>query len=166
MEEITTGTWASGFKAMYGYRNFVIRDQKGADLIRAASTWVYMNIETERPERVPAEAVAVYGEEPPLPMEQVGRKILIPKEMTEYPEFPVRKAQIDTNGHVNNARYIEMAEEWLPASSDIRKVRVAYQHAARCGDIIVPAVCREADVSTVVLKGKSGQVYAVLEARP
>ncbi len=165
MEEIAIGTWASGFKAMYGYRNFVIRDQAGEDLVRAASTWVYMNVETGRPERVNAQTVAVYGEEPPLSMEQVGRKIRIPEEMTEFEAFPVRKVHIDTNGHVNNANYIEMAEEWLPAVSHIKKLRVAYQHAARYGDVIVPDVHREAEVCTVVLKGTGGQVYAVLEAR-
>lgn len=164
MEEITIGTWANGFKAMYGYRNFVIRDQAGADLVRAASTWVYMNVETGRPERVSAETVAVYGEEPPLDMEEAGRKIQLPEEIQEYPSFPVRKAQIDTNGHVNNAKYVEMAQEWLPAASDIRRLRVAYQHAARYGDVIVPAVHREAGVCTVVLKGTGGQVYTVIEA--
>ncbi|MCI8464748.1 MAG: acyl-[acyl-carrier-protein] thioesterase [Lachnospiraceae bacterium] len=164
-EQITIGTWASGFKAMYGYRNFVIRDGEGEDLVRAASTWVYMNVETGRPERVNTEVVAVYGEEAPLEMEEVGRKIRIPESLEEYPAFPVRKAQIDTNGHVNNAKYIEMAEEWLPAASGVRKLRVAYQHAARHGDQIVPAVYRGMDSHTVVLKGTEGQIYAVLEAR-
>ncbi len=165
MEEIVVGTWASGFKAMYGYRNFVIRDGAGEDLVRAASTWVYMNVETGRPERVKKEIAAVYGEESPLEMEEVGRKIRVPEMLTEYPAFPVRRDQIDTNGHVNNARYVEMAEEWLPAASETGRLRVAYQHAARHGDLIVPAVYKGAGCCTVVLKGRDGRVYAVLEAR-
>ena len=166
MEEITIGTWASGFKAMYGYRNFVIKDPAGDDLVRAASTWVYMNVETGRPERVTEEVVAVYGKEPPLSMEEVGRKIRIPEELTEYPAFSVRRSQIDTNGHVNNAKYVEMAEEWLPEPNGIRKLRVAYRHAAKYGDRIVPAAYHGADRHMVVLEGTKGQVYAVVEARP
>ena len=166
MEEITIGTRASGFKAMYGYRNFVIKDPAGDDLVRAASTWVYMNVETGRPERVTEEVVAVYGKEPPLSMEEVGRKIRIPEELTEYPAFSVRRSQIDTNGHVNNAKYVEMAEEWLPEPNGIRKLRVAYRHAAKYGDRIVPAAYHGADRHMVVLEGTKGQVYAVVEARP
>ena len=78
----------------------------------------------------------------------------------------MRRSQIDTNGHVNNAKYVEMAEEWLPEPNGIRKLRVAYRHAAKYGDRIVPAAYHGADRHMVVLEGTKGQVYAVVEARP
>ena len=163
-EEITVGTWARGFKAMYGYRNFALWDRAGEFLIRADSTWVYMNTETGRPERIDQETIDLYSQEKALDMEYMGRKIELPEGMIEYPAFPVRRVQIDTNGHVNNAKYIEMAEEWLPKDSEIKTLRVAYKHAAVHGDMIVPAVKKEENRHTVALKGPKGQVYAVIEA--
>ena len=164
-EEITVGTWASGFKAMYGYRNFVILDGRGEWAVRANSIWIYMNTGTGRPEKVDEETVSLYCPEKPLDMEEVGRKIPIPDGLTEYPAFSVRKNQIDTNGHVNNGQYLEMAEEWLPEASRIRKLRVSYRQAARYGDTIVPFARAEADRTTVVLGAPDGLVYAVIEAR-
>lgn len=40
-EKIRVGTWAYDFKGSMGYRNIVIRDEKGAILIQAASQWSY-----------------------------------------------------------------------------------------------------------------------------
>ena len=147
-----------------GYRNFALWDRAGEFLIRADSTWVYMNTETRRPERIDQETIDLYSQEKALDMEYMGRKIELPEGMTEYPAFPVRRVQIDTNGHVNNAKYIEMAEEWLPKDSEIKTLRVAYKHAAVHGDMIVPAVKKEENRHTVALKGPEGQVYAVIEA--
>ena len=71
-ERLTVGTWASGFKAMYGYRNFILRDESGDDAVRAASIWIYMNLETGRPEKVDDFVAEIYRPEPALEMEKCG----------------------------------------------------------------------------------------------
>ncbi|QNM06362.1 acyl-[acyl-carrier-protein] thioesterase [Qiania dongpingensis] len=163
-ETLKVGTWASGFKAMYGYRNFVIIDAAGDYAVKANSIWVYMNLETGRPEKVDKQLADIYQAEEPLDMETDGRKIKIPDNLMEFPSFPVRRYQIDTNGHVNNGQYIQMAEEWLPGDNDIRKLRVEYKKAAVYGDTVIPMAGGNADSVTVVLKGSEGQVYAVVQA--
>lgn len=163
-EALKIGTWASDFKAMYGYRNFVIYDASGACAVRANSIWIYMNLETGRPEKVTPQVVEIYRPEPPLPMETGGRKIKIPGGLEEFPSFPVQKYQIDTNGHVNNGQYIQMASEWLPEDGHIKKLRVEYKKAAMYGDRIVPLAGQNENETTVVLKSEDGQIFAVIQA--
>ena len=163
-EALRIKTWASDFKAMYGYRNFVIQDESGECAVRANSIWVYMNLETGRPERVTSQVAEIYKPEPPLSMETDGRKIKIPDELEKFPSFPVQKYQIDTNGHVNNGQYIQMASEWLPEDGQIKKLRVEYKKAARYGDIIIPSAGKDELSTTVVLESEDGQVFAVIQA--
>ena len=51
-DKIEVGTWAYGFKGMYGYRNFVIMSPQKEILVRADSSWVFMDLEKKRPARV------------------------------------------------------------------------------------------------------------------
>ena len=52
-EEITVSTWAHGWKAFFGYRNFKLEDTEGNLLAYANTNWIYMNIRTGHPERIP-----------------------------------------------------------------------------------------------------------------
>ena len=44
-EKITVGTFASGFKGMFGNRNFYMKDESGEQIACANSIWVYMDVE-------------------------------------------------------------------------------------------------------------------------
>ena len=70
-EEITVGTWHCGRKGIYGYRNFILLDQKNQPLAKADSTWFLLNLDNGMPCRVRAEDVKGYGiPGEPLPMEK------------------------------------------------------------------------------------------------
>jgi len=163
-DAITVCTWPSGFKAMYGYRNFMILDADGEVLVRAHTIWVYVNTLTKKPERVDEEVISCYPIEPPLAMEEMGRKIKVTEDFTGHTPYSVRHYHIDTNGHVNNSYYIQMAQEWLPSETDIKKLRVEYKKAAVYGDRIIPAHGMIDGHPTVVLKSPEEQVYAVIQA--
>ena len=165
-EQITIGTWASGFKAMYGYRNFLIRDKDKNPLVKAATIWIYLDIESGRPARAEGPGVTAYPLEPALPMEPQSRKIKIPEGLEPKGEFPVRGYQIDTNGHVNNGAYIQMAQPWLPPEEEIKKLRVEYKRAAVMGDVIVPSAGVENGTWTVELGSPEGTPFAVVQAVP
>mgnify|MGYP000069717411 CR=1 FL=1 len=110
-ERITAGTFATEFKGLYGNRNFVLDDARGNRLAYANSVWVFMDMEKGRPARPEPEDVLPYGSEPALEMEYEDRKIRLPENLEEKPSFPVRKYHIDTNEHVNNCQYVQMALE-------------------------------------------------------
>ncbi len=173
-EKIRIHTWASKFAGFFGYRNFAMEDEGGADVAVASSLWVYMDLKKNRPGKPSQEELDLYGVGEALPMEQVSRKIPLPQEMRGMPAFPVRRDQIDTNQHVNNCQYVQMAMEALEALTEeegrepqgpVGELRVEYKKAAVYGDIIVPSVGEEDDRTVVALSDPDGEPYAIVELR-
>lgn len=162
-EMITTGTFATGFKGLFGNRNFYMKDEKGEMLACAYSVWAFIDTATGRPARLEEKDTKPYGTEEPLDMPYEGRKIRLPEEAEALEPFPVRKHHIDTNEHVNNCQYVQMALEFLPSDLKIEQLRVEYKKAAVLGDIIYPKLSKETDRTVVELCDENGKQYAVLE---
>ena len=167
-EEVTVETFAIGFDGLYGTRNFVMTDAKGSKIAYAYSIWVFMDLKKGRPVRPQPQEIAGYGTEEPLPMEYAGRKIPLPKERKQGEPFPVRRHQIDTNHHVNNSQYVQMAlDVWeeMGTPSKIRELRVEYKKSAVYGDMIYPSMIEEQDNTTIVLGDEKERPYAIVQVR-
>lgn len=166
-ERLTVGTWHNDFKGIYGYRNFVLRDLDGNDCVRAASVWFLYDLEKEQPIRVTGADTDPYGEpEPRLELGKAPRKIPVPEHLEAVEPVVVARHHLDTNHHVNNAQYVEIAREAVPAGITIREIRADYKKAALLGDVIVPRVaCGQDKCYTVVLGSETGEIYAVVWLR-
>lgn len=164
-EEVTVGTFAYGFKGLFGERNFFMKDADGNQIACANSLWVFMDIEKGRPTRPEECDIAPYGTEPRLDMEYEGRKISLPEHMEELPSFPVRKYHIDTNEHVNNCQYVQMALEVLPSDLQVHQLRVDYKKSAVLGDQIYPRMAKDGERTVVELCDGEGNVYAAIELK-
>ena len=77
--------------------------------------------------------------------------------------FPVRKYHIDTNEHVNNCQYVQMAMDYLPENFKIHQMRAEYKQQARLNDVICPARAVDENKTTVLLNDQKGEPYAVVE---
>lgn len=162
-EEIEVSTWATGFKGVFGPRNFCMKTLDGEVLAYANSLWVYVNTENGRPTKPDAEEIAAYHVEPALEMEAVSRKIKLPEDAVRVDTFSVRKYHIDTNNHVNNCQYIQLAAEALPEEFCVSQVRVEYKRAAVYGDEIVMKVAKEENHMIVGLCDTQDNPYAIVE---
>ena len=162
-ERIKIGTWATSSKGIYGYRDFVIMDQDGNYLVRAESIWFFCDTEKMVPVRVMPEDVAVYGNEEALDLGKAHRKILIPEEYEEGIPVTIATHHLDTNHHVNNAQYVDIAREAVPCTKMVKGIRADYKKAAVLGEILVPRVTKTGeDEWTVVLADEAGEVRAVV----
>lgn len=162
MEEIEVSTWATEFKGMLGERNFCMTDKDGQAVAYANSLWVYMDLKKGRPGKPPVEEIEKYGCGEPLEMEYLPRKIALPEHAEELSPFPVRKYHIDTNEHVNNCQYVQMAMEAV-SDRQAGRVRVEYKKSAVYGDIIFPRIAEEAGRTVVELCDENGKPYAIVE---
>lgn len=162
-ERIKVGTWATQFNGLYGHRNFCMWDERGERLAWANSIWVFMDLEKGRPVRPAPEDTQAYGIEPPLEMEYAPRKICLPAAFERGLPFPVRKYHIDTNEHVNNSQYVQMALEMLKQEMQIEQVRVEYKRSAHLGDVICPGIAREKERTVVELCDSDEKPYAIVE---
>lgn len=164
-EKIRVGTWPSDFKGFYGSRNFLIKGEPEEVLAKANSLWVFMDTEKMRPTRVNDTCVKAYGKiiEPVLEGNWSDRKISVPEGRNVMEPVQVAKFFIDTNHHMNNGKYVLVAEEYLPEDFKVGRLRVEYKKAAVLGDVLYPSVAVEEDVVTVVLADKEGRTYAIVQ---
>ncbi len=162
-EVITAATWPYDFKGFYGYRNFAMTDSAGVRTACGNSSWVLLDTETGRPVRLPQIMVDRYVMEPALPMEQGPRKMKLPEGMEAREPFVVQRFHLDTNQHVNNGKYILMAQEYLPEGFGIGRIRAEYKKSAVYGDTIYPSVKAEEQRVTVSLADESQAVYTIIE---
>lgn len=162
-EQIEISTWATNFTGLYGYRNFCMKDKEGKTAAYANSVWVYMDMAKGRPVKPKPDEIEVYGSEPELVMDYASRKIELTENGVEKTSFPVRKYHIDTNEHVNNCQYVQMAMEVLEREYEVRQVRVEYKKSAVYQDIIFPRIAEDGDRIVVELCDAQGKPYAVVE---
>lgn len=162
-ECVRTSTWAYNFKGFYGWRNFLMTDGDGGQLACAASLWVLLNTTSGHPTKVLPEIVEAYTMSDPLPLEPLERKLKEPQGLVPQEPFAVQKFHLDTNRHVNNGKYILMAQEYLPEGAQVGKMQAEYRKSALYGDTIYPAVLTEGEKTVVSLRDGDGQPYVIVK---
>jgi len=162
-EEIRVSTWPYHFQGFCGYRNFTMTDADGRLLAYANSLWSFLDTDTGRPARVPEEIERLYVLEEKLDMNYASRKVPMPQNGETGEPFAVQKHHLDTNHHVNNGQYIQMAREYIPADFAVRQMRAEYKKSALPGDVIYPVTELEDGRWRVALCDELGRPYAVVE---
>lgn len=162
-ENISVKTWPYSTKGLFGLRNFCIENENGEKIVKANSIWVLIDPRTGRPIRITDEVSSHYPDEPKLEMDYCDRKIILPEEYEEKDGIVVPKYFIDTNNHVNNAKYVMLAEQYLPEEFKVKEIRVEYKIAAVLGDMMIPRVTVEDTAVTVVFVTSAGQLYAAIQ---
>jgi len=121
-EEITIETWPSRVRRLFAMREFLISTD-GETLVEASSAWIILDAATRRPVR-PENHLAPDWRVEEVPLEMPTGKIGGIDEGTatalrdDARWYPVRESDIDRNGHVNNARYVQWLEDAAPATPD------------------------------------------------
>lgn len=162
-EEVTVGTFPSGFKTVSAKRSFYLRDDAGSIIARANSTWGFIDLSTGKPVRPSPDHVAAYGLREPLEMPAEARKIALPEMLEPCDPITVRRDLIDTNEHVNNSQYVRIALGVLPAEVRPDRVRVDYKRSAVLGDVLHPQLALEESRSVVALTDAEGAAYGAVE---
>lgn len=162
-ESITVRTWPYGFKGFYGYRNFHMLDEKGGTLAYANAIWCFMDLKLGRPCVVPKEEVEGYTLEEKYNMNYASRKVRLPQEYEVGTSFTVKKQHLDTNHHVNNGAYIQMAMNYLQEGVKVKEMRAEYKVQALLGDVMIPHITRAKKGCTIALCDLNEKPYVVVE---
>jgi len=170
-ERITVGTFPTSFRGFIGNRNFVVKDDSDEIIVMANSIWTFMDMVKMRPAKVDEEFISKYTLEEPLPMDYSARKILLPEpakapewDVTEKEPVKVCEYHLDSNMHVNNGQYVQIASAYLPRDVRFDRMRVEYRNQARLDDVMVPKVYTNGNVCIVALCDTENRPYAVIEA--
>lgn len=161
--EIRIRTAPYAFKGFMGMRNFVMETTDGKKLAWANTNWTYLTISTGIPTRLTPADTDSYVLSEKLEMDYAPRKIKLPEDMISQEAFVVQKHHLDTNHHVNNCQYVQMAMDYLPENFKIHQMRAEYKQQARLNDVICPARAVDENKTTVLLNDQKGEPYAVVE---
>ncbi len=162
-ERVIAGTHPYDMRGFMGLRNFYLLDGEGKYLAKANSVWTLLDTQTQRPVAVPEIMTEGYRLEEKLEMEYAPRKIAVPEGGEMLESVIVKKHHLDTNHHVNNQQFIDIAMNYLPEDFPIGQVRAEYKKQAYLDDKLVPVVLRNEDKIYVILQDESGAPYVVTE---
>ncbi len=146
-ENITVETWSRPYRHAQADRDFCLRDKNGKEIVYASSRWIIMDTERRRPARMDPDFFLSYSVKDSRDIAEADYSIRIPgdAELLSEEIFEVRRRDTDTNGHVNNAVYVDWAMDTVPDelydAKDPKELRVLYKKECRRGDRVL-SVCR------------------------
>ncbi len=170
-DDIIISTFPYAFKGFLGYRNYTMDRADGRRMAYANAVWTLLDTRKMTPVRATREMMEKYVLSDRLAMEYAPRKIAgapgtgsgdaLTGEWQEG--FLVKRYQLDSNHHVNNAWYIKMAACYLPAQADIMQMRAEYRRQALQGDRVIPYVAETGQKHIISLCNEEKEPYAVIE---
>jgi acyl-ACP thioesterase len=139
-DSVEVATWPSRFDRVVADREFEVR--VGEERVAAAITrWAVADLRARRPVRIPEFITAL-----PVDARSAGVS-LGPPDLPAVERahvtcaFPVRRADLDVVGHVNNTQYVGWLEETVPeevgASLRPCTIEILFRQEARHGDVVV-----------------------------
>ncbi len=161
-EEVCITTLPYELRGFFGRRNFVMETLDGERLAYANSIWTFFDLKNNRPTKITPE-MDRYGIDEPIEMEHCERKLSLPENMQPLDLIPVTRHLLDTNGHVNNGRYVELALAYLPEDVSIREVRAEYKMQGMLGDTFYPWIGQDEEKITVMLANQEQKPYAIVQ---
>lgn len=136
-ESIVLKSWPGQTMHLLFPRYYRVESAAGDPLVTGSALWALVDAETRKvvfPERYGVEIDGtVTGGETALP------KTLSRREGSRETEFLVPYSFVDLNGHMNNTRYFDLAEDAVGAAAEgkqIREVRTEYLNEARFGETL------------------------------
>jgi acyl-ACP thioesterase len=161
-EAVELVTFCSGVGGRWAERRTSVRGERGGR-VEAVALWVHVDVASGRPTRLPALFDEVYGS-------AHGGRHVTPRLVHGEPvdsgtqgavasDFPLRFADFDVVGHVNNAVYWAAVEDVLARRRDLRgPLRAEVEHRTALG--------RNAQATLQVREGPNGFEMWVLDGPP
>jgi acyl-ACP thioesterase len=149
-EEIKIETWPSGRQHKFATRDFLIFDQKHKILVKATSSWMIIDLKTQKPIVMPAFMDEIRLPDRQRAIEDSFMKMNLPKNPNSERKFDVRLSDLDINQHVNNVKYIEWALESVPfeiwKAKVLSDLEISFRSETKYGESIIIQSERTDDV--------------------
>ena len=140
-DEINMRTWHKGPENLFYLRDFRMTDASGSEVLAVATTsWLVVNIDSHRLIRE-----TILDESSELKEDAISPscgKIRIPSGLDSNLAGTRRVAysDLDTNGHTNNARYIEWAMDVLDCETTLKhplkEMKINFNHETKAGETV------------------------------
>lgn len=163
-EEMTLTTWHKGLNRLFFLRDFLMTDKEGNPRVKATTSWLVINLDTRRLVRDPQllEDGTICSENV---LETPADKVVMPKdaEVNLVMEHAVAYSDLDMNGHVNNAMYMQWAMNAvnyeISSEKPVKEFTINFNHEIKPQEIvsIYKAIVEKEDGRHVFVEGKVGE---------
>lgn len=163
-DEITLTTWHKGLNRLFYLRDFIVTDKDGKERIKATTSWLVLNLETRRLVRDPhlMEDDTICTENV---IETPADKVVMPKDVEPelVMEHCVAYSDVDTNGHANNAMYMQWAMDAvnyeIASQRPVREFTINFNHEIKPLETVAiyKAIVEEGERRHVFIEGKVGE---------
>lgn len=110
-------TWVRGkANSSVVYRDFIVSDADGAEIVRAEAKFVLMDMTALRLTRIGEERFLAYRPEEELVFESDAPRLRPLEEYETERILNLRKSDFDINCHVHNTKYMDFVAEAIPGS--------------------------------------------------
>jgi acyl-ACP thioesterase len=163
-ESLTIRTWIFKINRASAYRNTVIYDKDDNACILSYTIGAFVNELSGKAVLVHDDLIKKIPMYDKYDMEYLDRKIILPKEKpVKSAPINVLKYHLDYNKHVNNSKYITIANEYAPDYFEIKQIRVEYKTPAKYKDILYPLKYTKEKSVIIDLCSENGISFATVE---
>lgn len=163
-DTIEVHTWAKPSNLKTSYRDFEVY-VNGEKYVSATSKWALLSIIDKHVIEIDDDIQDLFGVEAAKSTFDTGN---LPKlmEFDKYDEeqlVPIRKSDMDINGHMHNLNYLDLMNELVYKNEEINKIRIVYRKEIVVNDSIKVFRKRINDKIYFLIKNENGTVHCIIE---
>ena len=169
-QELNIHTWARLTRRSYTYRDYIIFDNNGNEMVIATSRWALINIETGRPVKLDDGIVKKFEPEENKNVFNVQEldKLKEPDKFENIISYKVNRSDIDINKHMHNLYYLDLAYEALPEevyeNEQFDNIRITYKKEIKLGEIVKCKYFHENDKHIItIVNNEETLVHSIIE---
>ena len=138
-DEVNLKTWHKGVSKLFYLRDFILSDKEGNPLVLATTSWLIIDMNTRRLVRNSDLALSDTAMDA---IAEPADKVVVPVDVE--PELvrkhPITWSEIDTNGHVNNVKYVVWAIDAVKPEDiktrPLKELLINYDAEVMPGDVV------------------------------
>ena len=146
-------------------RQFWIKDANGGYIVKAESIWSLLDTEKRMPVRITEGDISKYQLGEAFDSLKVSRKLKFQGEREVLGTTKVFKSFIDTNGHLNNADYMRIVEQFLPKGKKYNQIEIVYKMEYLIDEEIVCVAYNNQDYLGINLESADGQIHGQIKLK-
>lgn len=155
-DKIKITTFAIDMNKFYAYRNFFI-EKDGEIIAKAYCVFLLFDIKKMRPVKIPKEIASAYQKENPIYKEKNHQ---YDKNFGSLEKIQIRRADLDSNYHVNNASYMDLLGEISGIKDqDVEYINIVYKNEIRDKKYVLGQKCESKNETSYQLVDENGKIY-------
>ncbi|MDU1316089.1 acyl-ACP thioesterase domain-containing protein [Anaerococcus hydrogenalis] len=156
-DKIKITTFAIDMNKFYAYRNFFI-EKDGEIIAKAYCVFLLFDLKKMRPVKISKEISSAYQKEKPI---YKGKSQKYDKNFGSLEKIQIRRADLDSNYHVNNASYMDLLAEISGIKDqDVEFINIVYKNEIRDKKYVFGQKCDKNDEISYQLVDENGKIYS------